>query len=290
MSTRGRTEDGSEEWGYISVRPGSSMFYWFYRTTHPDGYRNRPIVLWLQGGPGNSGIGVGNFLEIGPLDQNLKPRNSTWIQTANVLFLDNPLGVGFSTANGSLPDTIEEISSDLTIEEISSDLINVLKTFMREHPCLQNNPFYIFGQSYGGKMAVTLTADLHKSIQKKEIRCNLKGLGIGNGYVSPMDAIGHWPSMVYEMSLIDDVQYRNLTQIAENGYHAAEKNQFDIVYDTFGKIINQLHADIPGFNIYKITDITKPRENWGLVYDMDIDAFMNEKVKKELGIIPDKIK
>ena len=143
------------------------MFYWFYRTTHPDGHRNRPIVLWLQGGPGASGIGVGNFLEIGPLDQNMKPRNSTWIQTVNVLFVDNPVGVGFSIAdNNSIPKNIEEISDDL---------VNVLKTFMNEHSYLRNNPLYIFGQSYGGKMATILTADLHRAIQKNEIQCNLKG-------------------------------------------------------------------------------------------------------------------
>ena len=55
LSARGGTENGSEEWGYIPLRPGASMFYWFYRTTHSDGYLNRPIVLWLQGGPGLSG-------------------------------------------------------------------------------------------------------------------------------------------------------------------------------------------------------------------------------------------
>ena len=87
------------------VRPGASMFYWFYRTTHPDGYRNRPVVLWLQGGPGVSGTGLGNFLMFGPLDQNLRPRNSTWIQTANILLVDNPVGVGFSTVDeGSISE------------------------------------------------------------------------------------------------------------------------------------------------------------------------------------------
>ena len=47
-SGRGGTEDGSEEWGYAPVRPGASMFYWFYKTTHPDGDLDRPIILWLQ--------------------------------------------------------------------------------------------------------------------------------------------------------------------------------------------------------------------------------------------------
>ena len=45
---KGGTADGSEEWGYIPVRPGASMFYWFYKTTHHDGDLKRPIILWLQ--------------------------------------------------------------------------------------------------------------------------------------------------------------------------------------------------------------------------------------------------
>ncbi len=45
---RGSIQDKSQEWGYVPVRPGASMFYWFYRTTHPDGYRKRPIILWVQ--------------------------------------------------------------------------------------------------------------------------------------------------------------------------------------------------------------------------------------------------
>jgi serine carboxypeptidase 1 len=32
-------------------------------------------------------VGLGNFLEMGPLDVNLKPRNSTWLQKADLIFV-----------------------------------------------------------------------------------------------------------------------------------------------------------------------------------------------------------
>jgi hypothetical protein len=32
-------------------------------------------------------VGIGNFMEIGPLDVNLKPRNSTWLQKADLIFV-----------------------------------------------------------------------------------------------------------------------------------------------------------------------------------------------------------
>jgi serine carboxypeptidase 1 len=42
------------------------------------------VVVFFQGG---SGVGGGNFQGIGPLDVNLKPRNSTWLQKADLIFV-----------------------------------------------------------------------------------------------------------------------------------------------------------------------------------------------------------
>ncbi|CAL5387663.1 unnamed protein product [Camellia sinensis] len=74
------------------------MFWWLYRSPHrvEDPSNPWPTILWLEGGPGGSGVGFGNFLEIGPLDVDLKPRNSTWFTKADLLFVDSPVGTGFS--------------------------------------------------------------------------------------------------------------------------------------------------------------------------------------------------
>ena len=279
LSARGGTEDGSEEWGYIPVRPGASMFYWFYRTTHPDGYRNRPIVLWLQGGPGVAGTGLGNFLMFGPLDEHLRPRNSTWIQTANVLFVDNPVGVGFST--------VDEGSVVCTVEEISNDLITMLKTFFREHPYFQTNALHIFGQSYGGKMAAALAYYLHKAIQNSDIQCTLEGVAIGNGFVSPTDIIQTWPFLLYHMSLIDDVQFSNLSQKASEIYRASQEGNWSFSGKEFWILWNYVYSFVPDINVHDISDITTPfLSRWNGYADMDIDDLMNGVVRKKLGIIP----
>ncbi len=281
-SARGGTEDGSEEWGYIPVRPEASMFYWFYRTTHPDGCLNRPIVLWLQGGPGYSGSGIGNFLEFGPLNENLEPRNSTWLQVASLLFLDNPVRVGFSYCNDLGTQTTN-------IEEISDDLMKVLKTFMEEHPDFKQSPFYIFGQSYGGKMASALTYYLQKAITGGEIKCNLRGLGIGNGWVSPTDIMLTWPDMAYQMSLLDDIQYHNMKSTALSMYEEGEKGNWEPASTNFGPLLTHIYDATPELNVYKITDLVKPSEDWGLVYDMNIENFMNGYVREKLGIVPNEV-
>lgn len=56
------------------------MFWWLYFTTADvESKYDRPLVIWLQGGPGASSTGYGNFEEIGPLDLNLKQRNNSWV-------------------------------------------------------------------------------------------------------------------------------------------------------------------------------------------------------------------
>lgn len=65
---------------YVEVRNGAFLFYWFF---YSDGIQlgadSKPLIIWIQGGPGLAASGVGNFGEIGPLDMNLEPRNHTWV-------------------------------------------------------------------------------------------------------------------------------------------------------------------------------------------------------------------
>jgi serine carboxypeptidase 1 len=134
-----------EKWGYVDVRTNVHMFYWLYYTYHVDGFANRPWILWLQGGPGASSCGYGNFEIIGPLDLNLNPRNTTWVKQASVLFVDNPVGAGYSYVDDSSAYTRD-------VAEITSDLTVVLRAVIERAPEFATRPLYVFGQSYGGKM------------------------------------------------------------------------------------------------------------------------------------------
>lgn len=55
------------------------MFWWLYYTTaEVEQFTDRPLLIWLQGGPGASSM-YGNFEELGPLTLEGEPRNHTWV-------------------------------------------------------------------------------------------------------------------------------------------------------------------------------------------------------------------
>lgn len=126
------------------------MFWWLYYTTaNVDNYADRPLVVWLQGGPGASSTGYGNFAELGPLDLNLNERDFTWVKDVNVIFVDNPVGTGFSYVESTSALTT-------TNREIAIDFVEMLRGFYAEHPEFKSTPFYIVSESYGGKMTAEI--------------------------------------------------------------------------------------------------------------------------------------
>ncbi|KAF7131557.1 hypothetical protein RHSIM_Rhsim09G0071300 [Rhododendron simsii] len=103
--------------GYVTVNEshGRALFYWFYEAM--ENPETKPVLLWLNGGPGCSSIGYGALEELGPfLSQKGKPElmfnNHTWNKAANLLFLESPVGVGFSYTNTS--SDIQQLGDTVT--------------------------------------------------------------------------------------------------------------------------------------------------------------------------------
>ncbi|KAJ8938320.1 hypothetical protein NQ314_011532 [Rhamnusium bicolor] len=134
-----------QEWGYVTVRERAHMFWWLhYTTADVSKVTDRPLVIWLQGGPGSSSTGFGNFAELGPLDSDLNVRPTSWTNDVNVLFVDNPVGTGYSYVDSATALTT-------TNRQIAEDFLVLLKGFYDAVPIFKHIPLYIFCESYGGK-------------------------------------------------------------------------------------------------------------------------------------------
>ncbi|KAG8649039.1 hypothetical protein MANES_08G062701v8 [Manihot esculenta] len=175
------------------------MFWWLYRSPYRVEISSKPwpIILWLQGGLGASGVGLGNFEEIGPLDVNLKPRNSTWLRMADLLFVDNPVGTGFSF--------VEESNLFVkTDEEAATDLTTLLKEIFNRNESLQQSPLHIVAESYGGKFVVTLGLSALKAIGAGKLKAKLGGVILGDTWISPEDFVLSWGPLLKDVSRLDN--------------------------------------------------------------------------------------
>jgi serine carboxypeptidase 1 len=276
-----------QEWGYVEVREGAHIFWWLQQTSADvDDYTEKPLLIWLQGGPGSSSTGYGNFAELGPLDADLNPRNTSWINFANVLFVDNPVGTGFSYA-----DNTQQLAT--TNRQIADDFLVLLQGFYEAVPALKSTPLYIFCESYGGKMTAEIALVLDQAIKDGTLDVDLRGVGLGDSWISPIDSVMTWGPYLLSVGAIDQNGYEQIQQAAEATKEAVESGDFTMATNLWAAaegVVEGVTANIDFYNI-----LTKVYGPWnknrklikpGLRDEVDdkIDVLMNNDVKEALGL------
>uniref|UniRef100_A0A8D0GM67 Carboxypeptidase n=1 Tax=Sphenodon punctatus TaxID=8508 RepID=A0A8D0GM67_SPHPU len=289
-----------QAWGYVPVRSNTSMFWWlYYANNSAKNFTELPLILWLQGGPGGSGCGFGNFEEIGPLDKDLKPRRTTWVQAASVLFVDNPVGTGFSYVNDS-----SAFAKD--IGTVSSDMMVLLGEFFKSKTEFQTVPFYIFSESYGGKMAAAIALDLHKAIEAGKMKCNFLGVALGDSWISPLDSVLSWGPYLYSISLLDDQGLEEVTAAAKKVLDAVNKKQYKLATLLWSATEDIIETNTNGVSFYNIMTSDPPtatvsdHENLHFVnlyqrhvkylHKDKLSDLMNGPIRKKLKVIPSSVK
>ncbi|KAK8780208.1 hypothetical protein V5799_018452 [Amblyomma americanum] len=130
--------------GYITVREKSHLFFLLLKAPKKV-FDKAPLILWLQGGPGRSGL-FGQFLENGPVGLDAKGRlynrSCAFQNEASVLYVDYPAGGGFSIIQDS-----SVFSSSLT--NVTDDLLSFLTQFYKLFYEFKTKDLYFAGESYG---------------------------------------------------------------------------------------------------------------------------------------------
>ncbi|KAF2182419.1 alpha/beta-hydrolase [Zopfia rhizophila CBS 207.26] len=179
--------------GWLDVGPKHFFFWYFESQTSPS---TDPLVLWLTGGPGGSSM-IGMMQELGPCLINEHGNGTVcnefgWSKNANLIFVDQPAGVGFSYVDKDTPVP----GSSFTAAE---DMHHFMQLFTSEvFPDLLHRDFHISGESYGGHYIPTLGAQIvsQNTLYPTRPQVNLASILVGNGYVSPLDtAFGYWETL-----------------------------------------------------------------------------------------------
>jgi len=168
--------------GYLTVSEtnGRNIFYWYVESQRdPAG---DPVVFWTNGGPGCSGmLGLGQ--EHGPFDISadgyLAPNHYSWNKVANMLYVEQPAGVGFSYSN-TPSDTVNVGDDDAAVD----NLVAILK-FYEKFPERKDNDFYIASESYGGHYVPQLAKKIVERVGTPGFAVRFKGFLVGNPWVDP---------------------------------------------------------------------------------------------------------
>lgn len=169
--------------GYLDVEDEDKhFFYWFFESRNDP--KNDPIVLWLNGGPGCSSL-TGLFFELGSssIGPDLKPIYNpySWNSNASVIFLDQPVNVGYSySSSEGVSDTVAA----------GKDVYAFLQLFFRQFPeYASGQDFHIAGESYAGHYIPVFASEI-LSHPTSERNFNLTSVLIGNGLT---DALSQYP-------------------------------------------------------------------------------------------------
>lgn len=279
--------------GYIKAASSTDYFFWL--TESRSDPAKDPLIMWLSGGPGCSSQ-LALLFENGPCSiskdgHSTIPNNYSWNNNANVMWVDQPAGVGFSTGFGTHNE-----------DGVASNMFTFLQGFFTQFEQYRNTDFFIFGESYAGHYVPAIAHRVWQGNQNKEgLHIPMKGIAIGNGLTNPEEQYKWYAQMGYDGG-------KEQGGHAPGVWPAAVKDTIDVGMPACIEAIKGCNAAGPivgapvcfaaaeACNIltlipYKATgknpyDERIPCEHGNLCYDMDmIGTYLNTKeVQTELGV------
>ncbi|CAM0904466.1 unnamed protein product [Alopecurus aequalis] len=140
-------------------------------------------------------------------------RPETWTKVSNIIFIDAPVGAGFSYA------TSEEglkTSDTMAVKK----LVVFLKKWLHEHPKFLSNPLYIGGESFCGITipALALEIDISNKKSGDEPLLNLKGYFAGNPSTDVRFDVAGRIHYLYRMGMLSDELHETAEENCRGNY------------------------------------------------------------------------
>lgn len=183
--------------GYFDVGDGKHLFFWFFESRHSP--ETSDFLYWTNGGPGGSSL-IGLLFELGPCRIADKGKNVTrnpysWNENFNILFVDQPVGVGFSYQDLGGPKVDRSWQA-------GEDMYAFFQLFFSRFPEYADSNFHMAGESYGGTYIPNSAAVVHKHNKALDVqpipglrKLNLASVILANGLSDPyvqFAAFGEW--------------------------------------------------------------------------------------------------
>jgi len=171
----------------------------------------------MVGGMNEQGPFTLAFRSDGSPGYELKRNPYSWNEGAHLVFVEQPIRVGFSVAAANARRIKDE-------GEISQDFARFVKSFLTVFDEFQGAEVFITGESYAGMyipyMASYILKHQSKSNLLGEININLKGVAIGNGAIDPYQDLSY-AEYAYSHGLIPQAARDYIEDYAEKCYDKA---------------------------------------------------------------------
>jgi cathepsin A (carboxypeptidase C) len=168
----------------------SEYFFWLFESKSDPA--NDPLIMWLSGGPGCSSQ-LALFAENGPcsISQDGKTTSinpSSWHNKANVMWVDQPAGTGFSTGFGTHNE-----------DGVADNMLMFLQGFFAKFPQYAKTKFYIFGESYAGHYIPAISHKIWEANKAGDgVHIPMAGIAIGNGLTNPEEQYKWYAKMGHD--------------------------------------------------------------------------------------------
>jgi len=235
--------------GYMNANTGRHLHYWFVESESKTAATD-PVVLWMNGGPGCSSLD-GYFYEQGPLHFVNNPDKAApiqlelnpyrWNSIANMIFLEAPVGVGFSYSDFDFP---------LNDTQTAEDNYAFLLSWFAAYPEYATNPFFVAGESYAGVYVPTLVQQIMEGNQGgKNAKINLEGFMVGNGCTG--NSVGSCSDMGTEILFYFLAGHALFTEDLYNKIVASCTNWIN-PSDQCNVLLDEMSEQVNAVNIYNI--------------------------------------
>ncbi|KAL5492050.1 hypothetical protein ACEPAI_3497 [Sanghuangporus weigelae] len=276
--------------GYIDVGPKHFFFYFFESRSNPE---SDDVILWTNGGPGGSSA-TGLFMELGPCliasVNSTKYNPYSWNSNANIFFIDQPIGTGYSYHD------IDDVVS--TTEDAAQDIAAFIAMFFETFSKFKGRGFHLAGESYGGRYIPIFGAAVYDQnpslVAKGLMPINLKSLMIGNGATDFFSLLRSY----YDMQctnmgigpLVPISACVRMKQVLPRCEQLQQKScieHFDLIDCNAAFTFCQSEIGMPYINAgYNVYDMSMKCDGLSCYPETNnIDAYLNDpSVRKKLGV------